>query len=635
MSKLLWNDDYLNDIATKVDNNQSLQFWGFNEDGDVVFNKRHKSKFYSKFLPELGVFNLDMGLSVDSAETHTLVFVRGNRCQELKPSTLQTIVGRVLKNFGDLGQDLKAQMGMSNVFSLSYLDGSIAHLEDKTPFVDTPTSAYRFFQNGWIEITKDAVSPLRQYGEIPDEHIVWNSSIIARDYVEEETLDALNIKLDYLNNEKKCPITKQIVDKETIKSIRKELLSKVEQVKENGTLSRPTHYADFIQNLSRDNNGEVDSETLNRINLAIGFLCHRFNFPSNRKAVVVVDRFFSGAAKGSSNGRNGKGILIKSLRNLMDYCELSGKDFTKSRNDNMAFGKVRTHHELIHFDDAKAKTFDTERLFTQITGDFHIRGIGKDWVSIPAKNAPKIAISSNHPLKGTGSSFTERQFIVEVGHFYRLKLELEGLNPAQIHGGHIADADTDDWNDVDWTEFHRYVFSCIQLYLTYGGLPASHGSLDYKRAKLADDFDSEEVLDFLIECVDEYANSGEEVFVEVFYKMLREAFPRETKNVSNQVLWNWISEVGKLQEVVFNPQLSGSLDKQRLSPARLQRWTNAGMNGWTNKNGKVLGKDDKVQVFKAVRKETPNATSKEEFEIPIILTETDKEQVGIHTTDTK
>ena len=81
--------------------------------------------------------------------------------------------------------------------------------------------------------------------------------------------------------------------------------------------------------------------------------------------------------------------------------------------------------------------------------------------------------------------------------------------------------------------------------------------------------------------------------------------------------------------------LSGSLDKQRLSPARLQRWTNAGMNGWTNKNGKVLGKDDKVQVFKAVRKETPNATSKEEFEIPIILTETDKEQVGIHTTDTK
>ena len=80
MSKLLWNDDYLNDIATKVDNNQSLQFWGFNEDGDVVFNKRHKSYFYSRFLPELGVFNLDMGLSVDSAETHTLVFVRGNRC---------------------------------------------------------------------------------------------------------------------------------------------------------------------------------------------------------------------------------------------------------------------------------------------------------------------------------------------------------------------------------------------------------------------------------------------------------------------------------------------------------------------------------------------------------------------------
>ena len=132
-----------------------------------------------------------------------------------------------------------------------------------------------------------------------------------------------------------------------------------------------------------------------------------------------------------------------------------------------------------------------------------------------------------------------------------------------------------------------------------------------------------------------YADANEEVFVEQFYQEVREAFPYETRRINNQILWEWLVAVGKFVNVFPNPELHYTLDKQRLSPARLQRWTNAGMNGWTNKNGKVLGKDDKVQVFKAVRKETPNATSKEEFEIPIILTETDKEQVGIHTTDTK
>ena len=76
--------------------NPSIQFWSYTKDGEVVISRRDKARFYTRFLPEFGVYNLDMGMNVDGALTHTLVFKRGNRCQDISPSTLQTITHKVL-----------------------------------------------------------------------------------------------------------------------------------------------------------------------------------------------------------------------------------------------------------------------------------------------------------------------------------------------------------------------------------------------------------------------------------------------------------------------------------------------------------------------------------------------------------
>ena len=612
MTKMLWNDDYLKDFAQRTISPASLiQFWELDDDDEVVFKAKNKRKFLTKFLPELGVRNLVMGNDAQDLPTSVLVFVRGNRCQEISPADLETITKKLFSFMGELGDELVGHIFTSNSLFTKTTLRTIADLYDRKPFVDTRDTAYRFFKNGWVEITKDGVSPLKAYGTIPEGYIVWNSTIIPRDYHDAE--DVVVVEPPKRTGAKK-----------------NNLLANYEKLQPKKPSQRDTHYKDFITNLSRDNNDAIDEEALNRIKLAIGYLCHRYNISSNRKWVTVVDKFVRGMAKGSSNGGTGKSVLLKSLKAVMNYCELPGKEFSKSSNDKMAFSKVNSSTELIHFEDAISKTFNTQRLFTQTTGEFHIRRNRSDWVSIPCESAPKMAISSNHPLAGEGSSYTRREFVCEIGSFYRLKLEREGILPPQLHGGkHICD--DAEWDKNDWVEFYRFIFECVSLYLSQeDGLPVSLGSNEYQRAKLIELVDSEELFDYFVDKLNGYADANEEVFVEQFYQEVREAFPYETRRINNQILWEWLVAVGKFVNVFPNPELHYTLDKQRLNKERWGRWVAAGMKYWKNKNGKCPELNDRVQVFEVERTKTTTPTPTK-FQIPVELPSPEDTNVGIET----
>ena len=62
-------------------------------------------------------------------------------------------------------------------------------------FQDNALSAYRFFKNGFVEITANGVSPLKPYEDIPEEYVIWNSSVIPKDYEDTITKEVLEQKL--------------------------------------------------------------------------------------------------------------------------------------------------------------------------------------------------------------------------------------------------------------------------------------------------------------------------------------------------------------------------------------------------------------------------------------------------------
>ena len=254
--------------------------------------------------------NIDLG-----NDNSVLVFMRGNRCHEISPKTLLSVCKKVNYHLGDLGQELNYFIVNYKCLSEPTLE-TIKSLYDLKPLKDKRHIAYRFFMNGWIEITKDGISDLKQYGEIPDGYFVWNSSIIPHEYLVYETKQSLEDKLHFIQTEQLHPITKEKISRNQVIDFFQEYRKKIE----NFTgIQPPTHYRDFIHNLSRNHKGAIDDDTLTRLKLAIGYLIHGYHIEGNRKAVVAVERFNIGMDLDSSNGGTGKSVLFKTLKGLVNY----------------------------------------------------------------------------------------------------------------------------------------------------------------------------------------------------------------------------------------------------------------------------------------------------------------------------
>ena len=618
--KQLWNDDYLKSFArtllesgTRTYQGDNLQFWYEDEKTGNLCINRHI--LVSKFFPALGIRNLVLGKTAKGLDSVLPVFIRGNRCEEINGNILKTITYKVLKEMDDLiqdttGEEVRTLLGFSKSI---FTDGirTIPDLYDKEVFNDTRESAYRFFQNGWLEITKEGVQPLRSYDDLPEDKIIWNTSVIARDYVTETDV---TLSLDTLIKERIHPVTGEYVNtKKELAALVKELKAKVEEEKD---IPKPEYFRDYVENLARNDEGDVCPNNLHNIKVGIGYLCHRHHFSFQRKWVCVIDRHFDIQRK-KAEGGNGKSILIKALENVMNLTPLDGKEFIKGKGDKFAFADVTPATEIAFFDDADEK-FDIKRLYSRTTGEFHVRRMRENPFSIDGKKAPKIAISSNYPFDNDIST-TRRQYLIPVSSFYKDALEAYGDTPFHIHDEKEIAVEGGGWNDWDWNAFYRFVWECIALYLDKKLPKQQQVDFNYTKAQLllsmVDVPEREELLDYFVEKLNEYAKSGEEVFVEVFYKELRKTFPNLPKDIANRKLYEWLKEIGVAYKL--NPNryggLNGKLKAHKLhtkSKDIKQRWIDAGMEEHLDANGKNPMDDEtsRVYAFKVIP-DAPSSTT--------------------------
>ena len=585
--KELWSDDYLREFASQVIQSGSsnyegknLQFWYEDDKKGVCINS---SQFISRFCPALGIRNLILGKDNKSLECPVPVFVRGNRVEQMETSTVKTVILKVLtlidEIIGDvdededvvIGQEVKAKLGLGTLLTdkgISLIQG----LYDHQIMKDDADSAYRFFKNGWLLITKDKVSTLKSYEELPDDVLVWNSSVIDKDY--------------------------------TITSADK--------------VEGDTHYADFIENLARDDDGNIDYTNLETLKLGIGYLCHTYHPKDANKWVVAVDRNFDPNRKKSMGG-NGKSILFDSLKSVMNVADVDGREFVIGKSDKYAFANCDASTELVFVDDANEK-FDWSRLFSRTTGSFMVRKMATNPIYIPNEDAPKICVSSNFPVPDDDPSTLRRSYQMEISSFYFTQLFEMGLTPRDIHGGKFIAGD--DWEDNDWVNFYRYIWDCISLYLKKGLPKKLKSSANQIRSRLLVSMssidDRDELLDFYVEKLKEYAKSGKEIFVEHFYRQVRENFQYLPARITNKKLYSWLKEVGNAYGYLPNPNegktsYGGVLRLVRLAPLK-KEWVACGMIDYRDKNGKDLLSDklSRVYVFRVenINKEEDTPTPK-------------------------
>ena len=260
---------------------------------------------------------------------------------------------------------------------------------------DTKDTSYLYYKNCAVQVTKDQVKPI-DYLDLGG--YVWNDHVIDRNFNMCDVTDACS-------------------------------------------------YRKFIRNICGDDDGRVEA-----MESTIGFLLHGYKNLSFCPAVILNDEVISDNPEGGT----GKGLFMNALGRMKKVVTIDGKSFTFERS--FAYQLVSADTQILVFDDVK-KYFDFERLFSVVTEGLTLEKKNKDAIKIPFSKSPKIAITTNYAIKGSGNSFARRKWELELHQYYS-----KAFTPLDEFGKLMFG----DWNDDDWCEFDNYMIRCLANYLQTG-----------------------------------------------------------------------------------------------------------------------------------------------------------------------
>jgi len=206
-------------------------------------------------------------------------------------------------------------------------------------------------------------------------------------------------------------------------------------------------YKVFISRICGD-----EESRINTMQSTIGFMMHGYKNLSYCPAVILNDEVISDNPEGGT----GKGLFMNALSQMKKLVVIDGKAFAFEKS--FPYQTVSADTQILCFDDVK-KNFDFERLFSVVTEGLTLEKKNKDAIKIPFSKSPKIAITTNYAIKGTGNSFARRKWEIELHQHYS-----KDFTPLDEFGKHFFA----DWNDDDWCAFDNYMVECLQGYLNTG-----------------------------------------------------------------------------------------------------------------------------------------------------------------------
>ena len=187
----------------------------------------------------------------------------------------------------------------------------------------------------------------------------------------------------------------------------------------------------------------------------IGYLLHRYQDPKNAKAIIFVDEKIT--FDGEANGGTGKTLLVKAIGMCREMIVMDGK----SLKSGSWFKNQRIDHttDLVFYDDVN-KDFNLEGLYSQITTGIVVEKKYKGEVYIKPEDSPKIIISSNYIVRGTGGNTdVRRRCDFEVSNHYSAD-----RTPFDEFGNSFFE----DWDADEWNSFYTFMISCVLKYFEHG-----------------------------------------------------------------------------------------------------------------------------------------------------------------------
>jgi len=199
--------------------------------------------------------------------------------------------------------------------------------------------------------------------------------------------------------------------------------------------------------------GILGGDDVTQLEQIIGYNLSRYKDPLISKATVIMEDV-SAESEGESQGRSGKGVMIKFIKEFRKTSYINGK--TMNFSDSFLWQSVQMDTNLIFIDDVE-KSFRFTKLFSQITEGIEINAKNKAKVIIPYETSPKIIITSNYAVGEMDDSTYDRKFEFPV-----VKHFTSNYKPVDEFGR----AFFIDWDAIEWSKFDNFMISCAQKYLS-------------------------------------------------------------------------------------------------------------------------------------------------------------------------
>jgi len=275
---------------------------------------------------------------------------------------------------------------------------------------DTAEASYIYYNNCAAKTTKDKIEVLN-YEDIDD--LIWKNQVINRD---------LNI---------------------TDKS--------------DGV------FKTFIWKLS----GE-DKDRYYTLKSVIGYLMHSHQNEAKPKAIIFNDEMVSDDIP---NGGSGKGLIHRAIGQIKNVVVEDGKKFDP--RGQFAYQNVSKDTQIFLMDDVP-KNFNFENLFSIVTEGMTVEKKGQDAYKIPFSESPKISITTNYTVKGSGASHHRRIFEVEIANYFNENHTPEDEFKHQFFS---------QWNKEEWAKFDNFMIRCVQYFLKNGLVDSNKVNLDFRKLK--------------------------------------------------------------------------------------------------------------------------------------------------------
>ena len=216
----------------------------------------------------------------------------------------------------------------------------------------------------------------------------------------------------------------------------------------------------FVSNICSNDESRIKS-----MESTIGFLMHGHKDASYCPAVIFNDEVISENPEGGT----GKGLVMQGISKMKKLVILDGKSFTFEKS--FPYQTVSVDTQVICFDDVR-KHFNFERLFSVVTEGLTLEKKNKDAINIPFDKSPKVTITTNYAIKGSGNSFARRKWELELKQHYS-----KDYTPFDEFGKMMFQ----DWTDDEWCIFDNYMIGNLQFYLNNGFIKSDFVNLKIRK----------------------------------------------------------------------------------------------------------------------------------------------------------